>query len=210
MKTPPARIAFGALAAAVAIAAVILPRATGQPRSSLVQEWKPQESLLPAVQSPRHPPTAYLGFTDPAGSRQEGTIVHYDWVIDGKPRSYQLPPPIPWPPTLSGPAPLLVEIAAQAPPQSLQLRLYERTTPTGIPRGRGIARTCTLSAPVAGSCAITRHGAVWQAAVDGIRPGRAYYVAASAMWFIPSTVPQPRATARASEVAAWLFHIETS
>jgi hypothetical protein len=209
MKLSPRRISLGALAAAMAVATLTtLPRAIGQPPDN-PRRGEHQESLLPAVKPPNRPPMVRLGFTDQSRPRQKGVVVYYDWLIDGRPQTYEMRPRIAWPATLKGPAPLLVEIASQAPPHTLEVRLYERIMASGIPGGRAVVRTCNLGKPAAGSCAITRNGEVWQAVIEGIPPGRTYYVAASAIWYIPSTVPQARSTARASETAAWLFRLET-
>lgn len=214
MKLSPLRISLGALVAALAVATliatpIIVPRAIGEPADNPARGWESQEPLLPAVEPPNRPPVVRLGFTHQSSPRQEGVVVHYDWLIDGRPRTYQMRPGIAWPATLKGPTPLLVEIAAEAPPHTLQVRLYERIMASGIPAGHAVVRTCNLGNPAAGSCAITRNGESWQAVIDRIPPGQEYYVAASAIWYIPSTVPQARSMGRASETAAWLFHLET-
>ena len=209
MKLSPLKLSLGALAAATAVATLmLLPRATGEPAGDPARGWEHQEPLLPALKPPSRPPAVHLGFSD-RSSRQQGVVVYYDWLIDGRPRTYHMRGRIAWPAKLKGPDPLLIEIAAEAPPHTLELRLYERTKASGIPEGRPVVRTCNLGRPAAGSCAITRHGGVWQAVIEGVPPGRGYYVAASAIWYIPSTVPQERSRARASETAAWLFHLET-
>jgi hypothetical protein len=210
MKTPLLKLALGVLVAVAVATPILLPRAMAELRGGPVRDWRPEGSLLPATGPPGRPPGIYVSFTNAAGAPQRGVVVHYDWVIGGKPRTYQMRPPIAWPPTLHGLGPLLVEIAAEAPPHSLELRLYQQTAKTGIPRDRPITWTCHPGGPVAGPCAIKRHGDVWQAVVDGIPQGREYYVAASAMWFIPSTAGRQRSPARSSQVAAWLFHIETA
>jgi hypothetical protein len=208
MKLSPLKISLGALVAAMAVATlVIVPRAIGKPPDP--RRGEHQESLLPAMKPPDRPPVVHLGFTGQSSPRQQGVVVYYDWLIDGRPQTYEMRPPVAWPAMLKGPPPLLVEIAAQAPPHTLEVRLYETITASGVPGGRAVVRACNLGKPAVGSCAITRNGEVWQAVIEGVPRGRTYYVAASAIWYVPSTVPQARSTGRSSETAAWLFQLET-
>ncbi len=208
MKTLPRRIVLGLLALVVVATLIILPLAMAGPGEDPTRRWEPQEPFLPTGHPPNRPPAVSLGFADGSSSRQEGVIVQYDWVIDGRARSFEMRPPIVWPPTLRGSFPLLIEIAAEVPPHSLQLRLYDRIEATGIPEGRPMMRRCGLGGSPDEGCSLARDGGGWRAVIEGIPSGREYYVAASAMWFVPSTVPQPPSRTRASEVAARLFHVE--
>ena len=176
--------------------------------------WHRQGALISAASPPDRPASALVELGSLGGSplpSQEGTLVYYDWLTDGHASSYEKTAPFAWPPIVRGALPVTVRFAAEAAPHSVQMRFYGRVDGKGLPEGRVAVRACELSGVPGTACAITQDSKGWQVVANGLPAGE-YYLAVSAVWFVPSSDGSPpsepgTSSSRASEAAAWLFHL---
>lgn len=178
---------------------------TGRPETRfplLAEEGTPR--------APARPPRVVLA----AGGRtQRGTLVHFNWVIEGHRQRFDATRPIRWQRRLGIEAGRIVsvfKIQAKAPPQIIEIRQYQNVQESGVPRIADATRySCSLTAigtAAKDDCAIVSASGAWEVVV-GLEPEAGTYITLYAYWFDQRQAEQGTVGPGGGSEAAWIFRL---
>lgn len=150
-------------------------------------------------------------------SRQSGYLVYRHWA-DGKGRveTHESEPPISWPEALDtkNSAKLVLDLGTDIMPHTVEVRLYQKLGPNGIPPGNPTETlVCETQLLSDGSCALPLD----RSAANNLRlslPSQGWdtgnhFLAVWASWFVPyeSVTTTERSDQTLMYDAAWIFSL---
>lgn len=149
-------------------------------------------------------------------ARQLGVPIYYNWWVDGQRKAYEMEPPISWPEPLEANATdeVVIDLGTEVMPQTVEIRLYERVDPSGVPPGDPTELLTCESAwgdNRGGPCAMTRRRDPRDGHRQLVLPARSWHgkrhLAVWAAWpALPETFAEPSGPP-VVYTAAWLFSL---
>lgn len=146
-----------------------------------------------------------------AGQHENGVLVMYHWITDGKTISREIDLPLSWPQpqSITGNT-VVIDLGTSVAPIEVEARVFRTVDARGLPETPSPAIWCRYLSS-SSECIITRNSdeETWKIALA--LPGRGeFFISLRAMWGIPVSPDAPEEATASDVDAGWLLTVSNA